>query len=225
MSAFIGALIEALRAYEAFVLALCLALAGFALLNVIQAQSRLGRTLFGVEKLNVERLRLWAIVGLVASLVLLASVAFFNRTYSGAVLAQVAPTPTPTVAPTTTAIAGNGPLRVNSAGCENPDITIQQPVSGATLSESFEILGTASPPRFGFLRVEIGGAATGGAWVTLGVYTGTVSNGPLLRDNVDPSAYAAGDYIMRLVVTDNVGDEYAPCEILVTLQPRELVPE
>jgi hypothetical protein len=220
----IATLIVALREYEVYVLAACLALAGFAVLNAIQAQTRLGRTPFGMEKLNDERLRMWAILGLMASLALVAGIVLFNRTYSSIVLAAVAPTPTATLAPTATAIAGSGPIRVDNRGCQNAEITIQQPANGATLSESFEILGTAAPPRFGFLRVEISGAPTGGAWVTLGVYTGTVSNGPLLRDNVDPNAYAAGDYVMRLVVTDNVGDEYPPCEILVTFQPRVLAP-
>jgi hypothetical protein len=129
---------------------------------------------------------------------------------------QATPLPTP-LPPTSTPIpASGGPLVVDSSGCDNPNATLTEPKSGERIvSGAYEIKGTAVVPALAFYTLEINGAPTQGAWLPVAVGNTVVRDGILGR--FDTSAYAPGDYVLRLTVKDTVGNFPRPCEVLITI--------
>ncbi len=181
-----------------------------------QAWGALNRTLFGLEKENALQKQNTAL----AMLIILAALAVFvylNELILVPNLVTEKVTPVPTsLPPTSTPIpASGGPLVVDSSGCDNPNVTLTEPRSGARLSGAFEVQGTAVVNGLAFYTLEINGTATGGAWLPV-----VVGNEPVLKGSLgrfDTSAYAPGDYVLRLVVRDTAGNYPRPCEVLVTI--------
>jgi hypothetical protein len=188
------------------------------------AAQRLDRTPFGLEKDDARRRLNGALVVLFGVVALGSSVFILNRYVAPsltAASATPAPDERPTAIPTPTLIgSGVGPLVVDSSGCDQAAVALVRPQPGERITGSYEIVGTASLPNFAFYRVEISGAATNGAWVTLAVGNVPAVESPL--GLFDTSPYAAGEYAFRLVVTDNVGQEAPPCVIVVNLSPGAL---
>lgn len=213
-----GALLALLVRWEAWIYGGLGALALVCLSLFWAAYRRADRTPFGLEKDAARRLQNAALAGLF-SLGLLAAAVFGLNRYAALPNAPVlagTPGPNPSAPPAATAtpILGGGPLQVDSSGCANPAITLTQPTAGQQLSGVVEIKGTANPPNFAFYQVEISGAATNGAWVTLAV--GNVPKINALLGAFDTTPYLPGQYAFRLVVTDNVGQAAPPCVIVVT---------
>jgi hypothetical protein len=129
---------------------------------------------------------------------------------------KATPVPTP-LPPTSTPIpVGGGPLVVDSSGCRNAEATLTEPKSGERIvSGAYEIKGTAVLPALAFYTLEINGASTQGAWLPVAVGKSLVKNDVLGR--FDTTAYAPGDYVLRLVVKDTAGNYPRPCEVLITL--------
>ena len=120
--------------------------------------------------------------------------------------------PSPTEAATPLPQAEFGGL-----GCENPEATILEPEDGDTVSGLVELVGTANIANFAFYKFEIRplGAATG--WRPVGADTQ-----PVVEDTLgvwDTSLLPAGDYALRLVVTDTQGNAPMPCVIRVRVVP------
>lgn len=103
-------------------------------------------------------------------------------------------TPTPTSLP---------PIYLSAEGCLNPSVQITFPQPNQQLTESFEIIGTATLPNFGLYRIEIrpDSALT---------YQRIVASQQVIYADVlaeiDPTQYPAGIYWIRLVVVDNRGN-------------------
>jgi hypothetical protein len=197
---------------------ICLA---FALLAI----RRLGRTPFGLERALARRSLNNALAGLLVSVSVGASLYLANHYVAPAWFAEPTELPPelrPTAAPTATPILSAGPLTVDSSGCDPNRAMLKQPAGGERLTGEVEVLGTANVPNLAFYRIEISGVTTNGAWVTLDVGSEPKVNGQLGDFNVN--SYPAGEYALRLVVTDNLGQAYPPCTIAVTFAPLSGAP-
>lgn len=97
-------------------------------------------------------------------------------------------------------------------GCVPGSVMISSPKDGETVSGVVEVIGTADIPNFGFYKYEI--ARPGETiWLSLNAGEVPVKEGVLgewITDMLPP-----GDYVLRLVVTDNNGQTLPPCVIQV----------
>ena len=124
-------------------------------------------------------------------------------------------TPTGTISPEMAATLEARPTPQSadfSEGCVPEKRIIDSPVPGENLSGIVDLVGTVDVDGFGFYKFEIAAAGTDN-WSP--VYAGR----EIIRDDVlgriDTSSLVPGDYRLRLVVTDNVGEAMEPCEVLI----------
>jgi hypothetical protein len=110
-------------------------------------------------------------------------------------------TGTGTPGPTQTAMA---------TGCIIGQIDITSPKAGDQIQGSITLKGTANVPNFGFYKYEFSPLGSD-SWATILADRKPVQDGNL--GNWDTSAIATGDYQLRLVVTDNQGNELPACII------------
>src|SRR5574341_515882 len=207
--------------YQTWLYAL-LGVAGlFYLYGLAQARRRLGRTLFGLEREAALQRQNRALAMLILLLTLAVSVAMMNSYIIPNVIlpqATAAAGDVPTAMPSPTPIrpeATNVPLVVDSSGCLNPQATLTDPGPKQQIAGSFEVRGTANIDNFAFYTLQLSGANTNGAWVSLYVGNTPVVNGTL--GSFDTSAYDSGEYAFRLVVKDGTGNYQFPCVVPVTL--------
>ncbi len=207
--------------YQTWLYAL-LGVAGlFYLYGLAQARRRLGRTLFGLEREAALQKQNRALAMLILLLTLAVSVAMMNSYIIPNVIllqATAAAGDVPTVMPSPTPIrpeATNVPLVVDSSGCLNPQATLTDPGPNQQIAGSFEVRGTANIDNFAFYSLQLSGANTNGAWVSLYVGNTPVVNGTL--GSFDTSAYDSGEYAFRLVVKDGTGNYPFPCVVPVTV--------
>ncbi len=191
-------------------------LGGLALLVLARARSYLSRTPFGLEREHALRRQNGALA-LLTVLVLLAIGLYLTDQFvlPAYLLPQVTMTPTQQPTPTPSPIAVETGIVVDSSGCANSNATLTAPEPGAVIAGSFEVVGTANTDNFAFYKFEISGAGTGGQWLSLGVGTRPVTEGPL--GTFDSSAREPGEYAFRLVVLDNAGHFPPPCLVPITI--------
>ena len=97
-------------------------------------------------------------------------------------------------------------------GCVPGQVSLTEPKPGAEVSGIIKIEGTANIPNFGFYKYEI--ARPGETvWLTILAGREIVQEGEL--GQWDTGALSPGDYLLRLVVTDNQGESLPPCVIQV----------
>jgi hypothetical protein len=100
-------------------------------------------------------------------------------------------------------------------GCVAGQINLTSPVNGDRVSGSITVRGSADIPNFGFYTLQI--ARPGDAvWLPKQVGQQAVRNDTL--GIWDTTLLTPGDYMFRLVVTDNLGKEFTPCAIQVTVE-------
>jgi len=186
-------------------------------------------TIFSLEREQAtERLaRSATLLGLALTLLL---ATFAATTFLGpAIPASERPTPLPTVSLLVTpsaapdgdeTLATSTPLPavvVDSAGCTNPQATILTPLTGESLTGIVEITGTADIPNFAFYKYEYINLTAGAVWRAIQAGTKPVQQGEL--GTWDTRLVIPGEYALRLVVTDTVGNAPQPCVILVRVLP------
>jgi hypothetical protein len=89
---------------------------------------------------------------------------------------------------------------------------LSEPVDGTDITDVIEVKGTANIQNFGFYKYEI--ARPGETvWLTIQAGRDVVQEGDL--GQWDTRTLAPGDYMLRLVVTDNQGESLEPCVIRV----------
>jgi hypothetical protein len=104
---------------------------------------------------------------------------------------------------------------LQAVGCIPGQIAITAPKAGEEIKGRVTILGTANIPNFGFYKYEF--APAGGAnWSTIQANRSVVQDGSL--GSWDTSSITPGDYQLRLVVTDNQGNELPACVIPVRVK-------
>jgi hypothetical protein len=98
------------------------------------------------------------------------------------------------------------------SGCIPDEIMITSPEPGETVSGTVTITGTASVPNFGFYKYEVALMGTQN-WSTISAGRDQIQKGALGDWNT--TSLTNGEYFLRLVITDNVGESLEPCVIAV----------
>jgi len=113
---------------------------------------------------------------------------------------------------TQAASAPTQPLQNGMSGCIADKIMISSPKSGDEVNSVVELTGTASVPNFGFYKYEIAPVGSQN-WATVSANREPVKDGSLGKLNT--LSLSNGDYFLRLVIIDNVGNQLEPCVIAV----------
>jgi hypothetical protein len=135
------------------------------------------------------------------------------------------PTMNPLITPTGTfplefmetlgVVTPGGPTATTQAtGCIPGQIDITTPKSGDTLKGSIELVGTANVPNFGFYKYEFAPLGSD-TWATILAFNQPKQDGNL--GSWDTSAITPGDYQLRLVVSDNQGNNLTACVVPVRI--------
>lgn len=98
------------------------------------------------------------------------------------------------------------------SGCVTDKIMITSPKSGDEVSAVVDLVGTADIPNFGFYKYEIAPIGTQD-WKTI-----SADRTPRKAESLgkwNTLSLSNGDYFLRLVITDNVGNALAPCVIAI----------
>lgn len=104
------------------------------------------------------------------------------------------------------------PVQNGMSGCVADQIMITSPKSGEEVRAVVDLIGTADVPNFGFYKYEIAPVGTQN-WATISAEREPKKNELLGKWNT--LSLGNGDYFLRLVITDNVGNSVAPCVIAV----------
>ncbi len=106
----------------------------------------------------------------------------------------------------------------STTGCIQGQIAITFPQPGDEVKGAIELLGSVNIPNFGFYKYEVAPAGSD-TWATISAGRAIVNNGPLGR--WDATALTPGDYQLRLVVTDNQGQNLPACVVPVRIVPLQ----
>ncbi len=125
----------------------------------------------------------------------------------------------PTLAPLTGTL--NPPLTdlavenvPDSEGCVPEQLEWIDPVQGAEIAGTIELKATVNMDNMGFFKYEFS-STNGERWVTIAANTGKKIEEVL--GVWDTSQLIPGDYLLRLIVTDNKGDNLPGCRISIRI--------
>jgi len=104
------------------------------------------------------------------------------------------------------------PVQNGMSGCVDDQIMITSPKSGEEVKAVIDLIGTANVPNFGFYKYEITPVGTQN-WATISADREPKIDKSLGKWNT--LSLSNGDYFLRLVITDNVGNSLEPCVIAV----------
>jgi len=122
-------------------------------------------------------------------------------------------TPAGTLSPDTKALVVTQAVPSGMSGCIPEKIMITSPQPGdPAISGTIKITGTANVPNFGFYKYEVTPMGSQN-WATIAANRNPIKNGDLGEWNT--ASVTNGDYFLRLVITDNVGESLEPCVIAV----------
>ncbi len=219
------------RTYEMWMYVI-LALAGLVYIRkFILAWEELRRAAFGLERESAQS-NLNQAAGMLVLLIIMAVAIFVLVSFVAPAFPASNPLLTPTMdllaSPTITLsdelseesvniLTAEAPsltatLEVVGEGCEAGRIMISDPVDGGDITGVIEVKGTANIQNFGFYKYEI--ARPGETvWLTIQAGREVVQESEL--GQWDTRTLAPGDYMLRLVVTDNQGESLEPCVIRV----------
>lgn len=107
------------------------------------------------------------------------------------------------------------PTITGSAGCVPGRLEITSPRPGAEVSGIIEIIGSVDVGNFGFYKYEISAPGTN-TWATIYAASDPHKNETL--GSLNTAVFAPGDYLLRLVVTDNQGLALTPCVIPIRIK-------
>ncbi|MFN8383055.1 MAG: hypothetical protein U0V02_14005 [Anaerolineales bacterium] len=109
-------------------------------------------------------------------------------------------------------------VAASAAGCIPGQVNISFPEPGDEVKGAIEISGTVNIPNFGFYKYEVAPAGSD-TWATISAGRAIVNEGSLGR--WDATALTPGDYQLRLVVTDNQGQNLPACIVPVRVVPLQ----
>jgi hypothetical protein len=221
------------RAYEIWIYIILGVLALWQIRKFALAWEELRGAFFGLER-EAAQSRVNSAATMVVLLIIMAVAEFTIVTFVIPTLpgANLLPTPmldllaTPTTTlpapaqnPNQTQEATPTPGEIPAAeGCVPEQINLTSPQNGNRVSGSVNIQGSADNPNFGFYTLQI---AHPGDVIWLPIQVGQEPVKKDLLGTWDTSSITPGEYMLKLVVTDNVGSELTPCAIQVTV---EIVP-
>jgi hypothetical protein len=219
------------RTYEMWIYVI-LALAGLVYIRkFILAWEELRRAAFGLERESAQS-NLNQSAGMLVLLFVMAVAVFVLVSFVAPSFPASNPLLTPTMdllaSPTTTlagetpveglatatseVMAGTTTVAVAGEGCVPGQIMLTEPADGADISGVIMVRGTADIPNFGFYKYEI---ARPGETVWLTIQAGREIIQESELGQWDTRTLAAGDYMLRLVISDNQGETLEPCVIQV----------
>ncbi|MBN1666704.1 MAG: hypothetical protein JW862_06435 [Anaerolineales bacterium] len=208
-------------------------IAAWQLRKVFLAWNELRAAAFGLERESAQG-RLNRAVSILVFAVILGLFEFALVTYVVPNNPESAPLFTPTLnllaTPTapmvdeagtplaTTPEPQTGPIDLTDleSNCQLDQVMILSPTSGETVQDIVEIIGTANIPNFGFYKYEATQAGEEN-WLTI-----QAGNSVVIEDRLgywDTARLTPGDYLLRLIVTDNEGQPSPPCVIQVRVAP------
>lgn len=189
-------------------------------------------TYFGLERENAQR-RLSQAVSVLVLLLLVGVLEFFvvSFIFPGIPGVQILSTPTlnplatstttlpaltldltpPSLFPTATLAAG---LAGKTNGCIPGQLELTAPKNGDQIKKVVELIGTIAVLNFGFYKYEFASQGSD-TWTTIAAGNELKPGGSL--GLWDVSLIPTGDYVLRLVVTDNKGEMLPPCWISVKI--------
>ncbi len=107
------------------------------------------------------------------------------------------------------------PTIAGSAGCVPGRLEITSPRPGAEIRGIVEIIGSVDVGNFGFYKYEISLPGSD-IWATIYAASDPHKNETL--GSLNTSVFTPGDYLLRLVVTDNQGLALTPCIIPIRIK-------
>lgn len=122
------------------------------------------------------------------------------------------PTEDGTASPTEEGDLATATVPVVGEGCIPDQIMITDPVDGSEINDVIVVRGTANIPNFGFYKYE---TARPGETIWLTIQAGREIKQDSELGQWDTRTLASGDYMLRLIVTDNQGESLEPCIIRV----------
>jgi hypothetical protein len=231
--------ISFLRKYEVWIYMAAGAIAIWQVGKFILAWRELGKAAFGLERENSQYRLNTAAAFLVLMLLTVVGefmvVSFVAPAVPGAIpiptsTLDLLATPSITLPPPTPTLSGTEQAAgtVQSQGTAQPaalpeqsvcvtgQVMITDPKDGQEISDIVTLKGTASIPNFGFYKYEV--ARPGDpSWLTIGGGRNPVVNDKL--GDWDTTTRVPGEYLLRLVVTDNAGNYLPACVIRVRIAP------
>ncbi len=219
------AVIQFLTRY-AFLVYLVLALGALWLIGKLIVQGReAAQAVFGLER-EMAQEKFHRTMVLLILVFLLALGEFIVTTFLAPTLPAVAVLPTATLNPLVPTAAAPAQALLTSfqhdvipvstaapgSGCVPDQITWLYPAPGEVLRGTVTLRGTIQVENFGFYKYEYAPLGSE-AWST--VKAGRTSGREIEIGDWNTSLLVPGEYLLRLVVTDNDGQEYPPCVIPV----------
>jgi hypothetical protein len=217
---------------EVFIYLILGILAAWQMHKFTQAWDDLRSAAFGLEQESARNRLNWATSILVVLIILgMAEFGLVSLVIPG--IPDASPLPTPTLDLLATATITLQPeqpaaeasqatqqetISAEETTCMPGQLEITLPQSGDTVQEIVEIYGTADISNFGFYKFEIA-ATNNPTWLTIQAGDIPVQDGFL--GNWDTSRLAAGEYNLRLIITDNQGNASQPCSIRVNVSPPD----
>jgi hypothetical protein len=231
--------IQFLSKYEVWIYVVAGAIAVWQVGKFVLAWHELGKAGFGLERESAQYKLNKAAAFLVLMLLTVVGefmmVSFVAPAVPGAIpiptpTLDLLATPSITLPPPTPTLSGTD----QSAGTVQPEgtsqpaalpqesvcaagqVMISEPKDGEEVRDIATLKGTASIPNFGFYKYEVArpGDST---WLTLGG-----GRNPVINDKLgdwDTTTRVPGEYLLRLVVTDNEGNYLPACVIRVRIAP------
>ncbi len=202
----------------------------FGIRGLLKARAEMRGTTYGLEREIAHRHTSQA----VSTLVLVGVLAFAEFVLvvflvpNIPALSQLAtPTMNPLLTPTSTfplelveTLGAGTPASTPTAaatGCIPGQIDITSPKPGDQIQGAINLKGTATIPNFGFYKYEFAPLGSD-SWAAILASRKPIQDGDL--GNWDTSAIATGDYQLRLVVTDNQGNELPACVIPIRIKGK-----
>ena len=231
--------IRFLREYEIWIYVVAGAIAVWQVGKFILAWQELGKAAFGLEREN-SQYKLNTAAALLVLMLLTVVGEFMVVSFVAPAVPGAIPIPTPTLyllatpsitlPPPTPTLSGTGqpggtaqsggtpqPAAVpEQSQCVAGQVIISEPKDGEEISDIVTLKGTASIPNFGFFKYEVARPGDS-AWLTIGGGRNPVVEGKL--GDWDTTTRVPGEYLLRLVVTDNEGNYLPACVIRVRIAP------
>jgi hypothetical protein len=231
--------IQFLRKYEVWIYVVAGAIAVWQVGKFIVAWQELGKAGFGLERENAQY-KLNTAAALLVLMLLSVVGEFMVVSFVAPAVPGAIPIPTPTLdllatpsitlpPPTPTpsgtdqsegTVQPNGTLQPaeipEQSVCVDGQVMISEPKDGDEISDIATLKGTANIPNFGFYKYEVARPGDS-SWLTIGGGRNPVVNDKL--GDWDTSTRVPGEYLLRLVVTDNEGNYLPACVIRVRIAP------
>jgi hypothetical protein len=203
----------------------------FGIRGMVRARTELHESAYGLER-EIAHRHMNQAISTLAIVAILAFAEFVLVVFLVPNLPALSQLATPTMNPLLTPVStfplsfketlgartpGVSTPTAQATGCIPGQIDITLPKAGDQIQGLITLKGTADIPNFAFYKYEYAPIGSDN-WAAI------VANNKVVRNNElgiwDTSVIATGDYQLRLVVTDNQGNELPVCIIPVRIKGR-----